>query len=156
MCLPFHCSISSTQMSAWSGKSAQGTLAEGRRVAAEEEGEAGRGYDFSTKWQDWGSRLGLCPFPASPGSFPSAHHGGHSGATLRFWGWQTHFPCLGIEADGLKAQTSALNSWLTQSQRSDKNRVRELGLSSPVITHPFTKEGTELCLYLGSLYSRKY
>lgn len=155
-----HCHIPSTQITARPRTGTPGkSFAEGRTMGREGgKGEVKEGTSRERLWfSHWGTELrvtsgALLPSPDSS----STHLGDCSGPLPRFWGWQADFPCLGTEADVPRTQTSALNSSLTQSLRCNRERSRLLDMCSPVIANPFSKEGMELCLYWGSLYSRKH
>ena len=92
------------------------------------------------------------PHP-SPGSFPSLRT---LGATLG--------QCPGTEVDRLaffawaQRQTSPGLSDLSAEQLiNPESEIRQRdNVCSPVTTHPFSKEGLQLCLYLGSFHSRKH
>lgn len=58
------------------------------RTGEERGGDRGRGCDFSTKWQRWGSHLGLCPQPRFLPLHPTWGPLWASTQVLRLSGWR--------------------------------------------------------------------
>ena len=83
--------------------------------------------------EPWGATLGQCP--------------GSEVDRLTFFAWAQRQRYPGLS-------DFSTEQLITPSQRSDKKKIGDK--CSPVITHPFSKEGLELHLYLGTLHSRKH